>query len=127
MLLVTEHIEDYLPEAISFGQRLLDNARGDTGHFVSVVLALILALRTNRSSFAVAGVFGAGKTTAISYLLAWLALTTKDTAITVTFRENPAGEAIAQNFDYMRLSRAQLARLVRPVGRERYMLICLAP
>lgn len=50
MLLATEQIGDYLPEAIPFGQQLLDNARGDTGHFVSIVLAFILALRTNRSS-----------------------------------------------------------------------------
>lgn len=120
MLLVTERVEAYLPEAFTFGQQLLTNAREDTSHFVSTVLALILALRTNRSSLAAAGMFGAGKATAISYLLAWLALTTKDTAITATFRENPAAEAIAQNFDHMHLSKAQLALLVRPVGRKHY-------
>lgn len=86
-----------------------------------MILALVIALRTNRSSLAIAGVFGAGKTTAISYLLAWLALTTHDTRISVAFRESPAGEAIAQNLDYMHLSKEQLARLTRPVGREHYI------
>lgn len=35
-----------------------------------MVLALVPALRTNRSSLAAAGVFGAGKTIALSYFMA---------------------------------------------------------
>lgn len=85
-----------------------------------MALSVAMAIRTNRSSVAITRVFGAGKTTALSYLLVWLALTTQDSMITVVFRENPAGEAIAQNLDNMHLTGEQLAMRSRPVGREHY-------
>ena len=52
--------------------------------------SLALALRSGRSTLAAAGVFGAGKTRSLTFLLAWLALTTQ-LKIAVVHKENPAG------------------------------------
>ena len=57
--------------------------------------SLALALRSGRSTLAVAGVFGAGKTRSLTFLLAWLALTTH-LKIAVVHKENPAGRAITK-------------------------------
>ena len=51
-----------------------------------------MALRTGRSTIAVA-VFGAGKTRSLTFLLAWLAITT-NLKIGVVHKDNPAGRAI---------------------------------
>ena len=57
--------------------------------------SLALALRSGRSTLAVAGVFGACKTRSLTFLLAWLALTTH-LKIAVVHKENPAGRAITK-------------------------------
>ena len=54
---------------------------------VSMAFSLALALRSGRS-LAVADVFGAGKTRSLTFLLAWLALTTH-LKIAVVHKENP--------------------------------------
>ena len=61
----------------------------------SLASSLALALRPGRSTLAVAGVFGAGKTRSLTFLLAWLALTTH-LKIAVVHKENPAGGAITK-------------------------------
>ena len=57
--------------------------------------SLALALRAGRSTLAVAGVFGAGKIRSLTFLLAWLALTTH-LKIAVVHEENPAGWTITE-------------------------------
>ena len=70
-------------------------ARQDNGHIVSMAASLALALRAGRSILAVAGVFGAGKIRSLTFLLAWLALTTH-LKIAVVHEENPAGWTITE-------------------------------
>ena len=61
----------------------------------SLAASQALALRSGRSTLAVAGVFGASKTRSLTFLLAWLALTTH-LKIAVVHKENPAGGAITK-------------------------------
>eukprot|EP00438_Fugacium_kawagutii_P032632 Skav232017 [mRNA] locus=scaffold3320:112117:113151:+ [translate_table: standard] len=117
LFLITGDIATHLPQAPSFAQQLLDLAQEDTGHLIASTSALIFALRAHRTSLAIAGVFGAGKTLTFTYLLAWLSLSTIHTRIAVLFRENPAGEAIAQNVDNLYLKQL----MVRPVARDHYL------
>ena len=62
---------------------------------VSMAASLALALRAGRSTLAEAGVFGAGKTRSLTFLLAWLALTTH-LKIAVVRKKNPAGWTITE-------------------------------
>ena len=88
----------------------------DSAHIMSVGLSLAAALQTGRSTLAVAGVFGAGKTRSLTFLLAWLALTT-NLKIGVVHKENPAGRAITKLL--ASLAPDEQAKLfVRAVGRE---------
>ena len=70
-LLTTGGTLMYCPQASDFAKALGTAARHDNGHIVSLASSLALALRSGRSTLAVAGVFGAGKTS--SHLLARLA------------------------------------------------------
>ena len=85
----------YCPQAGAFAKALGTAARHDNGHIASLASSLALALRSGRSTLAVAGVFGAGKTRSLTFLLAWLALTTH-LKIAVVHKENPAGRAITK-------------------------------
>ena len=49
----------HCPQAASFAVALGTAARHDNGHTVSMAASLALALRSGRSTLAVAGVFGA--------------------------------------------------------------------
>ena len=71
--------------------------------------SLALALR--------AGVFGAGKTRSLTFLLAWPALTT-DLKIAVVHKENPAGRAITKLLTAFDLGPDHQRYFVRPVSRE---------
>ena len=82
-------------QAASFVVTLGTAARQDNGHIVSMASSLALALRSGRSTLAVADVFGAGKTRFLTFLLAWLALATY-LEIAVVHKENPAGRAITK-------------------------------
>eukprot|EP00438_Fugacium_kawagutii_P022121 Skav235927 [mRNA] locus=scaffold4009:15707:16303:+ [translate_table: standard] len=120
LFLITGDVSTHLQQAPAFGQQLLELARQDAGHLIASAAALIFALRAHRTSLAIAGVFGAGKTLTSTYLLAWLSLTTIHTRIAVLFRENPAGEAIAQNVDHLYLTDTQKQLLIQPVARDHY-------
>ena len=66
----------------------------DAGHLISTVAAICGCLATGRSSLALAGIFGAGKTTIMTLILMWLALTTpSQVRLTVVSKENPAGQS----------------------------------
>ena len=93
-------------------------ARQDNRHIVSMAASLALALRAGRSTLAVAGVFGAGKTRSLSFLLAWLALTTH-LKIAVVHKENPAGRAITKLLTAFDLEPDHQRYFIRPVGRKR--------
>ena len=71
-LLTSGNTMQYCPQASSFAVALGTAARQDNGHIVSMAASLALALRAGRSTLAVAGVFGAGKTRSLTFLLAWL-------------------------------------------------------
>ena len=64
-----------------------------------------------------AGVFGAGKTRSLTFLLAWLALTTH-LKIAVVHKENPAGRAITKLLTAFELKPDHERYFIRPVGRE---------
>ena len=102
---------------ISPGHSARQPARADTGHIASVASSLALALRSERSTLAVAGVFGAGKTRSLTFLLAWLALTTH-IKIAVAHKENPAGRAITKLLTTFDLQPCHQQYFIRPVGRE---------
>ena len=74
-LLTSGSTMQHCPQAASFAVALGTAARHDNGHKVSMAASLALALRSG-STLAAAGVFGAGKTRSLTFLLAWLALTT---------------------------------------------------
>ena len=84
---------------------------------MSVALSLAAALQTGRSTLAVAGVFGAGKTRSLTFLLVWLALTT-NLKIGVVHKENPAGRAITKLLASLALDNEQAKFFVRAVGCE---------
>ena len=92
-------------------------ARQDNGHIASLASSLALALRSGRSTLAVSGVFGAGKTRSLTFLLAWLALTTH-LKIAVVHKENPAGRAITKLLTAFELEPDHQRYFIRPVGRE---------
>ena len=114
-LLTTGGTLMYCPQASDFAKALA--ARHDNGHIVSLAASLALALRSGRSTLAVAGVFGAGKTRSLTFLLAWLALTTH-LKIAVAHKENPAGRAITKLLTAFELKPDHQRYFVRPVSRE---------
>ena len=87
---------------------------------MSVAFSLAAALQSGRSTLAVAGVFGAGKTRSLTFLLVWLALTT-NLKIGVVHKENPAGRAITQLLGSLALDNEQAKLFVRAVRREEHM------
>ena len=100
----------------TFAKALGSAARHDNGHIASLASSLALALRSGRSTLA-AGVFGAGKTPSLTFLLAWLALTTH-LKIAVLHKENPAGRAITKLLTSFELEPDHQRHFIRPVGRE---------
>ena len=89
---------------VPFSQQLSQEASQDAGHLVSTVAAICMCLLSGRSSLALAGIFGAGKTTSVTFVLMWLALTTPpNVKFTVVSKENPAGQAIAAQVDRMKV------------------------
>ena len=116
-LLTSGSTMQHCPQAASFAVALGTAARHDNGHIVSMAASLALALRSGRSTLAVAGVFGAGKTRSLTFLLAWLALTTH-LKIAVVHKENPAGRAITKLLTAFDLGPDHQRYFVRPVSRE---------
>ena len=116
-LLTTGGTLTYCPQASDFATALGTAARHDNGHIVSLASSLALALRSGRSTLAVAGVFGAGKTRSLTFLLAWLALTTH-LKIAVVHKENPAGRAITKLLTAFELKPDHQRYFIRPVSRE---------
>ena len=116
-LLVTGDTPRYCPLATATGMKLCVAARIDSAHIVSVALSLATALQTGRSTLAIAGVFGAGKTRSLTFLLVWLAMTT-NLKIGVVHKENPAGRAITKLLASLELDNEHARLFVRAVGRE---------
>ena len=116
-LLVTGNTPRYCPQASEFGVKLCIAARTDSARIISIALSLASALQTGRSTLAVAGVFGAGKTRSLTFLLAWIAITT-NLKIRVVHKENPAGRAITKLLASLDLDNEHARLFVRPVGRE---------
>ena len=75
-LLVTADTPRYCPQATGFSRQLCSAAGADSAHILSIALSMVSALQSGRSSLAIAGVFGAGKTRSLTFLLAWFAITT---------------------------------------------------
>ena len=75
-LLITGDAPRHCPSATALSMKLCRAARTDSAHVMSVAFSLAAALQTGRSTLAVAGVFGAGKTRSLTFLLVWLAPTT---------------------------------------------------
>ena len=78
---------------------------------------MVSALQSGRSTLAIAGVFGAGKTRSLTFLLAWFAITT-NLRFGVAHKENPAGRAITKLLSSLDLDEDQQTLFVRPVGKE---------
>ena len=102
---------------VGFAVALGTAAPQDNGHIVSMASSLALALRSGRSTLVVAGVFGAGKTRSLTFLLAWLALTTH-LKIAVVHKENSAGPAITKLLTAFDLEPDHQRHFIRPVSRE---------
>ena len=116
-MLATGDTLTYCPQAATFAKALGTAARNDNGRIASLASSLALALRSGRSTLAVAGVFGAGKTRSLTFLLAWLALITH-LKIAVVHKENPAGRAITKLLTTFELQPEHQQYFIRPVGRE---------
>ena len=100
-----------------FCKQLLHEATQDAGHLISTVAATCGCLATGRSSLALAGIFGAGKTTSMTFILMWLALTTPPPVrLTVVSKENPAGQAIAAQVERMNVPEAKKLLFCRACG-----------
>ena len=118
-LLITGDAPRHCPSATVLSWKLCKAARTDSAHITSVAFSLA-ALQTGRSTLAVAGVFGAGKTRSLTFLLVWLALTT-NLKIGVVHKENPAGRAITKLLGSLALDNEQAKLFVRAVSREEDM------
>ena len=116
-LLATGDTLTFCPQAAEFSNELCTAGRTDNGHIVSLAAGWSQALRSERSAIAIAGVFGAGKTRSLTFLLAWLAVTT-NLKIAVVHKENPAGRAIAKLLTSFELQPYHKEHFIRPVGRE---------
>ena len=119
-LLITGDAPRHCPSATVLSGKLCQAARTDSAHIMSVAFSLAAALQTSRSTLAVAGVFGAGKTRSVTFLLVWLALTT-NLKIGVVHKENPAGRAITRLLGSLALDNEQAKLFVRAVSREEHM------
>ena len=115
-LLATANTPRYCPQATGFGQQLCA-AGTDSAHILSIALSIVSALQSGRSTLAIAGVFGAGKTRSLTFLLAWFAITT-NLRFAVAHKGNPAGRAITKLLSSLDLDADQQTLFVRPVGRE---------
>ena len=116
-LLATANTPQYCPQATGFGQQLCAAAGTDSAHILSIALSIVSALQSGRSTLGIAGVFGAGKTGSLTFLLAWFAITT-NLRFGVAHKENPAGRAITKLLSSLDLDEDQQTLFVRPVGRE---------
>ena len=116
-LLATANTPRYCPQATGFGQQLCAAAGTDSAHILFIALSIVSALQSGRSTLAVAGVFGAGKTRSLTFLLAWFAITT-NLRFGVAHKENPAGRAITKLLSSLDLDEDQQTLFVRPVGKE---------
>ena len=115
--LATAKTPRYCPQATGFGQQLCAAAETDSAHIMSIALPLVSALQSCRSTLAVAGVFGAGKTRSLTFLLAWFAIAT-NLRFGVAHKENPAGRAITKLLSSPDLDEDQQTLFVGPVGKE---------
>ena len=116
-LLTTGGTLAYCPQAADFAKALGTAARHDNGHIVSLASSPALALRSGRSTLAVAGVFGARKTRSLTFLLAWLALTTIS-KLQMVHKENPAGGAITKLLTAFELKPDHQRYFIQAVGGE---------
>ena len=116
-LLATADTPRYCPQATGFGRQLCTAAGTDSAHILSIALSMVSALQSGRSTSAIAGVFGAGKTRSLTFLLAWFALTT-NLRFGVAHKENPAGRAITKLLSSFDLNEDQQTLFIRPVGKE---------
>ena len=99
------------------GQQLCTAASTDSAHILSIALSMVSALQSGRSTLAIAGVLGAGKTRSLTFLLAWFALTA-NLRFGVAHKENPAGRAITKLPSSFDLNEDQQTLFIRPVGKE---------
>lgn len=83
-----------LHQLAAFSTQLIKEASTDFGHFLAFALSSLMALKTGRSNLAVEDVFDAGKTTSLSCLFVWSALTTSSALLTVAHQETPAEQTI---------------------------------
>ena len=116
-LLASANTPRYCPQATGFGQQLYEAACTDSAHIFSIALSMVSALQSGRSTLAIAGVFGAGKTRSLTFLLAWFALTT-NLHFGASHKENPAGRAITKLLSSLDLNEDQQTLFIRPVGKE---------
>ena len=116
-LLASANTPRYCPQATGFGQQLYKAASTDSAHIFSIALSMVSALQSGRSTLAIAGVFGAGKTRSLTFLLTWFALTT-NLHFGVSHKENPAGRAITKLLSSLDLNEDQQTLFIRPVGKE---------
>ena len=116
-LLATANTPQYCPQASGFGKQLCAAAGTDSAHIMSIALSMVSALQSGRSTLAIAGVFGAGKTRSLTFLLAWFAITT-NLRFGVARKENPAGRAITKLLSSLDLNEDQQTLFIRPVGKE---------
>ena len=86
-LLVTGNTPKYCPQASRFAEALCAAAGTDSAHIISIALALASAVQSGRSTLAIAGAFGAGKTRSLTFLLTWFALTS-NLKVGVAHKEN---------------------------------------
>ena len=119
-LLATANTPRHCPQASGFGKQLCTAAGTDSAHILSIALSLASALQTGRSTLAIAGVFRAGKTRSLTFLLAWFAITT-NLRFGVAHKENPAGRAITKLLSSLELDEDQQALFIRPVGGKKQL------
>lgn len=112
--LVTGIVPEQLVPQAPFCHQLRQEALRDSGHFILLAVGVLVSLLTGRASLAAERIFGAGKTTSIVMLLAWLVVSTPEhVKFAITSRENPAGQAVTAQVMRLKLTEDMQMLFVR--------------
>ena len=114
---VTADTPRYCPQATGFSRQLCSAAGTDSAHILSIALSMVSALQSGRSSLAIAGVFGAGKTRSLTFLLAWFAITT-NLRFGVAHKEGSGHEVIARSLKQTQEEKLRDVFLLIPVKKR---------
>ena len=104
--LITREAPPLVAQYPQFCSQVLRDAQDDSGHLILLASGILASLLSGRACLTVEGLFGAGKTTSVVLIFAWLVLTAPNAVkFTIASRENPAGQAVAKQVERLALPR----------------------